>query len=128
MERAVECFVMVTALVVGLSHILQARAWAALYAGLARQGAAGAFANGALHLGTGAAIVAGHGHVWSAPAAALTVLGWALVLKGAVCFLAPGWALRSMAAGGAGRGRGFVAAGALLVALGGVLAYVLWAG
>ena len=69
-----------------------------------------------------------HGTVWSGPGVVLTLLGWALVLKGAVCFLAPERALRSLAAAGAGSGRGFIAAGLLLAGVSGVLAYALWAG
>ena len=127
MERATEIFVLITGAVIGLSHIVQARAWAELYAALSRQGRLGAFANGALHLVAGAAIVAGHGTVWSWPAAVIAVLGWALVVKGAVTFLAPGLALRSMTQAGARSGRGFVVGGFVLLAISGVAAYALWA-
>jgi hypothetical protein len=127
MERATEFFVLVTGVVIGLSHILQAGTWTELYAALSRQGRLGAFANGALHLATGAAIVTGHGQVWSWPAAVLTLLGWALVIKGAVAFLAPDLALRSMKAG-AGSERGFVVAGFMLLVISGLAAYALWGG
>jgi hypothetical protein len=127
MERATEFFVLITGVVVGLSHILQARTWTELYAALARQGRLGAFANGALHLVTGAAIVTGHGQVWSWPAAVLTLLGWALVVKGAVAFLVPDLALRSMKAGASSE-RGFVVAGLALLVISGLAAYALWVG
>ena len=127
MERATELFVLITAVVISLSHILQARTWAELYAAMARQGRLGAFANGALSLAPGAAIVAGHGHVWSWPAAVLTLFGWALVIKSAVAFLAPELALRSMTQAGARSGRGFVVGGFVLLAISGVAAYALWA-
>jgi hypothetical protein len=128
MERATEFFVLVTGVVIGLSHILQARTWTELYAALSRQGRLGAFANGALHLVTGAAIVTGHGQVWSWPAAVLTLFGWALVVKGAVAFLVPDLALRSMTKAGAGSGWGFVVAGLALLAISGLAAYALWVG
>jgi hypothetical protein len=48
----------------------------------------------------------------------LTALGWLLVAKGAVCFLAPDIALRSMERGGHSP-RGFVAAGLLLLVVAG---------
>jgi hypothetical protein len=65
---------------------------------LHRAGRPGAFANGALSLVPGAAIVAGHGG-WSWPGAVLTCFGWLLVIKGLICFLLPDMAVRSMARG-----------------------------
>jgi hypothetical protein len=125
-ERATEWFALLTCLIVGLSHLLLPRAWTEVFAAMHRLGRPGAFANGGLSLIPGAVFVAAH-PVWSGPAVVLTVLGWALVLKGAICFLAPSIALRSMGRAGAGNGRGFVVGGVLLLALAGVLAYVLWA-
>jgi uncharacterized protein YjeT (DUF2065 family) len=127
LERATEWFALVTCVVVGLSHLLRPRAWAETYAALHRLGRPGAFVNGGLSLVPGAAFVAAH-PVWSGPAVVLTVLGWLLVLKGAICFLAPDQALRSMARGGAGRGHGFAVGGLALLAIAGVLGYALWAG
>lgn len=127
MERAVEWFALVTSAVVGLSHILQPRAWAEAFAALHRLGRPGAFVNGSLNLVPGAVFVAAH-PVWSGPAVVLTLLGWGLVLKGAFNFLAPSLALRGMAKVGAFRGHQFAVAGLVLLALAGVLGYVLWAG
>ena len=101
--------------------------WAEVFAALHRAGRPGAFANGGLSLVPGAAFVAAH-PVWSGPAVVLTLLGWVLVVKGTVCFLAPGVALRGMGRAGAGRGREFAAGGVMLLAVAGVLAYVLWTG
>jgi hypothetical protein len=126
-ERAAEWFALVTCAIVGLSHLLQPRAWADVFAALHRLGRPGAFVNGGLSLAPGAAFVATH-PVWSGPATVLTVLGWLLLLKGAVCLLAPDLALRSMARGGASGGRGFAAAGLVSLAVAGVLGYALWAG
>jgi hypothetical protein len=125
-ERAVEWFVAVTALVAGASHLLRPGDWAAAYRQLHGCGRPGAFVNGALHLAPGALVVAGHPS-WAWPGAVLTALGWLLVAKAAVCFLAPGPALRSMERGGQSP-RGFVAAGALLLAVGGWACYCLSAG
>jgi hypothetical protein len=127
MERAAEWFALVTCLVMGLSHLMQPRAWAEVFAALHRLGKPGAFLNGGLNLVPGAVYVAAH-PVWSGPAVVLTLLGWLLVLKAAVCFLAPNLALRSMGRAGAGNGRAFAVAGLLLLAVAGVVGYVLWAG
>lgn len=120
MERAIEWFVAVTAAIVGLSHILRPNDWAEAFRQLHRLGRPGAFVNGALSLSAGAVVVAGHGS-WQWPGAVLTVFGWLLVVKAALCFLAPDKALRSMAHGGR-TPRGFVVAGVLL------LAVAAWAG
>ena len=126
MERVVEWFVAITAGVVGLSHLLRPGDWAEAYGQLHRCGRPGAFANGALHLAPGALLVAGHPS-WGWPGAVLTGLGWLLVAKAAVCFLAPQWALRSMERGSHSP-RGFVAAGVVLLAVGGWVCYCLWRG
>src|SRR5947207_5906296 len=119
MERVVEWFVAVTAAVVASSHLLRPGDWAEAYRQLHRCGRPGAFANGALSLVPGAAVVAGHG-AWSWPGGVLTAFGWLLVAKGLVCFLAPDVALRSMAR--APSRPGFAAAGVVLLAVG------AWAG
>lgn len=125
MVREAEWYALVTCVVVGLSHILQPKAWAEVFAALHRLGKPGAFFNGGLSLLPGAAFVAAH-PVWSGPAAVLTVFGWLLVLKGSLCLLAPSVALWGMGRAGAGQGKKFVAGGCLLLALAGVLGYVLW--
>jgi hypothetical protein len=124
MERAVEVFVAVTGVVVGLSHLLRPDDWAEAFRQLHRCGRPGAFANGALNLVPGAALVAGHGS-WTGPGAVLTAFGWLLVAKAAVCFLVPDWALRSMERGGRSP-RGFIVGGLLLLAVAGWACYCLW--
>ena len=125
LHRAVEWFALITCAVMGLSHLLRPRDWADVFARLHRLGTPGAFINGAISLYPGAAFVAAH-PVWTGPPAALTVLACALVLKGAVCFLAPAAALRSMERGATDTGRKFRAGGVLMLAFSGFLGYVLW--
>jgi hypothetical protein len=124
MEQAVERFVVITSLVIGLSHVLYPGDWGAAYAAMHRAGRPGAFANGGMSVITGAAIVAGH-PVWSGPAVALTVLGCLMIAKGAGCFLVPDRALASMNRGSSGDG--FRAAGGFLLALSAWMVYCLWA-
>jgi hypothetical protein len=124
MERAIEWFVAVTAVIVGWSHLLRPSDWAEAFRQLHRCGRPGAFANGALSLVPGAAVIAGHGS-WTWPGAVLTAFGWLLIVKAAVCFLAPDKALRSMERGGHSP-RGFVAAGLLLLVIAGWTCYCLW--
>jgi hypothetical protein len=124
MEQAVEWFVAVTGVVIGLSHLLRPGDWAEAFRQLHGCGRPGAFANGALSLVVGAAVVAGH-RSWAWPGTALTVFGWLMVAKAAVCFLAPDRALRSMEQGSRSP-QGFVAAGLLLLAIVGWTCYCLW--
>src|SRR5262245_37975711 len=123
MDRAVEWLVLVTAVVIGLSHVLRPSDWAEAFRQLHRLGRPGAFVNGGLSLVPGAAVVAWHGS-WAWPEAVLTAFGWLLVAKAAVCFLAPDKALRSMERGSRSP-RGFVAGGLLLLALAAWTCYCL---
>src|SRR5262249_47442448 len=123
--QAIEWFVALTALILGASHSVRADDWVETYDRLHRAGRPGAFANGALSLVPGAAIVAGHGG-WSWPGAVLTAFGWLLVLKGLICFVAPDKALYSMARGPSRAS--FVAGGLVLIAIGAWAGYCLWKG
>jgi hypothetical protein len=125
-ERVVEWFVAITSLAVGASHVLRSRDWADAYRQLHALGRPGAFVNGGLSLAVGAAVTAGHGS-WEWPGAVITALGWLCVVKGVTCLLAPRLALRSMERGSQSP-RGFVAAGAVMMALGGWALYCLWRG
>ncbi|MBN9520305.1 hypothetical protein J0H58_17540 [bacterium] len=125
-ERAVEWFVAVTAVAVGLSHLLRPADWAETFRRLHAAGRPGAFANGGLSLAVGAAVGAGH-PTWEWPGGVITVFGWLLVAKGALYLLRPELGLRSMGRG-ADSPRGFVAGGAARLALGAWAGYCLWHG
>jgi hypothetical protein len=116
MEQATQVFVAVSLLVIGLSHLLQPKAWVTYFQALAAQGTSGAFIEGFLCLTFGGIIVGFH-NVWHGPELALTLLGWAQVLKGLGRFVAPHLALRVMARASLDR--------AWLFQLGGVFALLL---
>lgn len=120
MQAAVQQFAVMSFMAVGLSHMLQPKAWARLFIALRRQGEAGCLANGLLHLVPGALIVAGH-NVWQGIPAVLTVFGHALVLKATVYLLCPRLGLAALSRVSVERSWEFVAAGALLLGLGGLL-------
>jgi len=82
MEHAAQLFAAISFLVIGLSHLIQPKAWVAFYQALAGRGTSGAFLEGFLLLNFGAFIVAFH-NVWHGPAMVLTLIGWSQVLKGA---------------------------------------------
>ena len=125
MERAVQVFAAVSFLVIGLSHLLQPKAWVEFFTKLRELGRAGAFAEGFLSLNFGAVIVSFH-NVWSGPAIVLTLIGWGQVLKALFRFVAPAASLRVYEKMRPERAWQFRAAGAFAVALSAFLAFLVF--
>src|SRR5512138_775763 len=114
MERSVEVLVVILFGVLGLSHILQPRAWAEFFILLRSKGEAGAFADGLLNLPLGGVIIAFH-NTWAGIPAVLTLVGWCLLIKGLIRFCAPKQALTMIGRVSVERAWEFQVAGALLV-------------
>ena len=127
MERAIEFLAVILFVVIGLSHILQPKAWVEFFILLRGKGEAGAFADGFLNLSLGAVIVAFH-RTWVGIPAVLTLVGWCLLIKGLIRFCAPKLALRMMGRVSVERAWEFQAAGAALVLLASLVGYGLFAG
>jgi len=127
MERSVEVLAVILSGILGLSHILQPRAWAEFFIFLRGKREAGAFADGFLNLPLGGVIVGFH-NSWSGIPLVLTLVGWALLVKSLIRFCAPKLALRMMARVSVDRAWEFQVAGAGLVALAALLAYGIYAG
>jgi hypothetical protein len=127
MERSVEVLAIILFGALGLSHILQPKAWAAFFVLLRSKGEAGAFVDGFLNLPLGGVIVAFH-NTWSGIPAVLTLVGWCLLIKGLIRFCAPKQALRMMARVSVERSWEFQVAGAALVVFAGLLGYAVYAG
>ncbi len=125
MEQAIQTFAAINFFVIGLSHVVQHRAWAEFFILLHRQGRPGAFANGFLSLLMGTLIVAFH-NVWSGIPVVLTVLGWSFVLKAAVIFVVPDWGLRSIGRVRRDNSRMFMIPGVLLIIGAVALGYSVW--
>ena len=122
MERSVEVLAIIWFGVLGFSHIVQPRAWAEFFILLRGKGEAGAFVDGFLNLPLAAVIIAFH-NVWSGIPLVLTLVGWALLIKGLIRFGAPRLALRMMAEISVERSWGFQVAGAGLMGLAGLVGY-----
>jgi uncharacterized membrane protein len=95
MERAIEIFAAVNFLVIGLSHMIQPRAWNELFVLLRDRGMPGVLVNGMLSLSFGSIIVAFH-NVWSGLPMVLTIVGWLNVAKSLVNLVAPSVGMRSL--------------------------------
>ena len=127
MERSVEVLAVILFSVIGLSHMVQPRAWVEFFILLRGKGATGAFVDGFLNLQIGAVIAAFH-NVWSGIPLVLTLLGWALLIKGLIRFCAPKLALKAMARVSMERSWEFQAAGAAIMVIAGVIGYGAYAG
>lgn len=125
METAIRAFAALNLLVIGVSHVLQHRAWVEFLLWLHGHGRAGAFANGLLALFPGTLIVAFHS-VWSGYAVVLTVLGWLWVIKGAAVMLFPDLGVRSLARLRTLDSRLLAIPGVVFAGIGAVLIWSLW--
>jgi hypothetical protein len=124
LATAIEWICAVSSVVVGVSHVLQPAKWMQVFRYLHQLGRAGAYVNGVIAAVPGLTIVIGH-RVWSLPGLLLTMLGWLLMAKAMLCFIAPDKALKSMDFGARSR-TGFVVAGLLLLFVGLLACYWLW--
>ena len=127
MERSVEVVAIILFVAVGLSHIMQPRAWAEFFILLRGKGKAGVFVDGLLNL-PAAALIIGFHNVWSGIPAVLTLVGWCLFIKSLIRLCAPRLALRMVARVSVDRSWEFQVAGVGLLALAGLLGYGIYAG
>jgi hypothetical protein len=86
-ETGVERLTALVLLLTCLSHVTAPAAWAAVFERIANSKAPG-LATAAIHLPLGLMLVAFH-NIWSGPALIFTLIGWALLLKGALHLLFP---------------------------------------
>src|SRR3954469_25552797 len=126
MRRSVEILAIILFGVIGLSHILQPKAWAEFFILLRGKREAGAFMDGFLNLPLGALIVGFH-DIWSGTCVVLTLLAWGLLIKGLIRFCAPNRSLKMMARVSVERSWEFQVAVALLLVLTGLLGYGVFA-
>jgi hypothetical protein len=125
MERAIEIFAAVQFAAIGLSHVLQPRAWAEFFLWLRERGDAGVFVVAFLSLWFGSIVVAFH-NVWSGIPVLLTIIGWAQMIKGIVYFAAPSFAMRRMQLVSIERAWVFIPPGVVFLVLAGLLGWNLW--
>jgi hypothetical protein len=125
MERALEVFAVIHLGLMGLSHIVQHRAWAEFFILLRGRGYPGVFVHGFISLGFGSMILAFH-RVWSGIPAVLTVVGVLYLVKAVQCFVFPAVSMRSLERRvSLERSWLFIAPGVAFLALAAVIAYGL---
>ncbi len=126
MERSIEVLAVILFGVLGLSHLVQPKAWVEFFILLRSKGATGALVDGFLNLAMAGVILPFH-RVWSGIPAVLTLVGWCLLLKSLIRFCAPQLALKTMARVSMERRWEFQLAGAGFVSLAALLGYGLYA-
>ena len=124
MELAIQKLAIVNFFVIGLSHIIQPRAWAQFFIDIREKGATGSFIIAFIHFPLGALIVAFH-NVWHGLPMILTFIGYALVLKGLVYFIFPKHGLKSLSRVSLEKSWEFVAGGVFSLGLSGLLTLML---
>ena len=127
MERSVEILAIIFMGVIGLSHVLQPRAWVEYFILLRNKGEAGAFVDGFVHLPLAGFIIAFH-NVWSGIPVVLTLLGWAFLIKSLIRFCMPKLGLRMMARVSFERYGEVRWAGVMLIVVAGLISYGVYAG
>lgn len=125
METQIEIFAIAIFSIIGLSHIVQHRAWAEFISGYVEQGRPGVFKYSLMTLLTGALIVAFHNQ-WSGLPLVLTVIGWSMLLKSATAFLFPELALRSMATAQVDKSHLLIVPGIIFMIVAIILSYSIW--
>ncbi|WP_419861601.1 hypothetical protein [Candidatus Palauibacter sp.] len=119
LTRAVEVFVSINLIALGVSYVLRPADWRAFIEHLQSKGAAGSLTVAFLAMGIGSFIVAFH-NVWGGVPTILTVYGWLALAKGAFYALVPGLAQKGMETA-LGMGAGLWRAGGVLVTAIGVI-------
>ena len=125
MERAVEIYAIINLTVIGISHVVRPRVWIDFIVVLRERGEAGVFAVAFLNLIFGSIIVAFH-NVWLGIPLALTVLGWANVVKALLYFAFPAFGLRKLQFLSHERANLVVGGGILFLVLAAGLGYHVW--
>lgn len=127
MERSVEIAAIILFGVIGLSHLLQPRAWVDFFILLRSKGEAGVLIDGFLYLPLSAFIIGFH-TVWTGIPVVLTVIGWAFLIKSLLRFCVPSQGLRMMARVSAERAWEFRVPGVIYVVLAAALGYAVYRG
>ena len=123
MELAIQKLTALVFLLTGLSHVLQPRVWVRFFLNMREQGEVAGLLNAYVHGPTGLLIVAFHNR-WSWPEVVVTLIGWSLTLKAAVYFLWPQLAVRVLAGVSEAQAWKFRVAGAVSIALAGLVGWI----
>ncbi len=124
LEQQIELFAAINFAICGISHMMAPRAWAEFFIGLRSKGEAGVLVVAFIPLGFGSIVVAFHQN-WSGIPAILTFIAYGQLLKALIYLTFPRFGLGKLELVTLDRARLFIIAGAIMVALAGLLSYNL---
>ena len=125
METAIEKLVAIFFLLIGISHILQPRAWIEFFIRFRDKGPVGSLQLGLFHLPLALLIVSFH-NVWHGLPLVVTIIGWAQLLKSLLYLTYPKHGLRMLATMSIERSWQFVAGGVFALGISALVAFSLW--
>ncbi len=125
MEIAIEKLVAIGFLVVGVSHLIQPRAWSEFFIRIREKGAVGSLQLGLLNLPFALLIVGFH-NVWHGLSMIVTIVGWGLLLKSFLYLIWPSHGLRMLGTISLENSWRFVAGGVISIAMSGMIFFCLW--
>ena len=127
MESSIEMLAAISFFVIGISHIVQPRCWAAYFVLLREQGSTGIFIVAMMTLPMGVLIVSFH-NVWTGHHAVLTLIGWGYCLKSFVYLTYPRAGIAALSKISVEKANKFVVAGIFLVGMSGLCWYSWFTG
>src|SRR5688500_19443640 len=116
METAIQKLAVLNLLIIGVSHVLQPRAWVMFFIWVRALGEPGSFVVAFPSLLMGSLIVSFH-NVWSGLPIVLTILGWGTLFKATLYLAYSKWGMRMLNRVSVDRSREFVIAGLVLIIL-----------
>lgn len=125
MEIDLEKLVAVGFLVVGISHLIQPRAWSEFFIRMREKGTVGSLQLGLLNLPFALLIVGFH-NVWHGLPMTVTIIGWALLLKSFLYLIWPRHGLRMLGTISIENSWRFVVGGVISIAISGLIFFCVW--
>lgn len=125
MNIAIERLVAISFLVIGLSHILQPRAWVEFFIRFREKGAVGSLQLGLFHLPLALLIVSFH-NIWHGLPLVVTLVGWGQLLKSFLYLIYPKHGLKMLSVLSVERSWQFILGGVFAIAISGVIFFSLW--
>ena len=124
-EIAIEKLVAIVFLVVGISHLVQPRAWSEFFIRMREKGPVGSLQLGLLNLPFAVMIIAFH-NIWRGLPMIVSIIGWALLLKSLLYLVWPKHGLRMLGTISIENSWRFVVGGVFSIAIGGLIVFSLW--
>jgi hypothetical protein len=124
MDIAIEKLVAISFFVIGVSHILQPRAWVEFFIRFRDKGTVGSLQLGLFHLPLGLLIVSFH-NIWHGLPIVVTIIGWGQLLKSFLYLTYPKHGLKMLSTISIERSWHFIAAGIFSLVISGLTLFSL---